>query len=119
MSEMRRYQTRLDLSIEQAALLDAYAALYGKAERSLFARLSVQDFKNGQYDAAISEFERAKERHGKSADERVSTEIAARLYFATAYAAQFIPGAPSEANQEWGRKAVEEFQGVHEIDPET
>jgi hypothetical protein len=40
MSEMRTYQTRLDLSIEQAALLDAYAALYGKAERSLFARLS-------------------------------------------------------------------------------
>jgi hypothetical protein len=40
MSEMRRYQTRLDLSIEQTALLDRYAALYGKAERSLFARLS-------------------------------------------------------------------------------
>lgn len=40
MNEIRTYQTRLDLSIEQAALLDAYAALYGKAERSLFARLS-------------------------------------------------------------------------------
>jgi len=40
MNEMRTYQTRLDLSSEQAALLDAYAALYGKAERSLFARLS-------------------------------------------------------------------------------
>ena len=40
MNEMRTYQTRLALSCEQAALLDAYAALYGKAERSLFARLS-------------------------------------------------------------------------------
>ena len=40
MNEFRTYQTRLDLSSEQAALLDAYAALYGKAERSLFARLS-------------------------------------------------------------------------------
>ena len=39
MNEIRTYQTRLDLSIEQAALLDAYAALYGKAERSLFAGL--------------------------------------------------------------------------------
>ena len=37
---MRTYQTRRALSSEQAALLDAYAALYGKAERSLFARLS-------------------------------------------------------------------------------
>ena len=40
MNEIRTYQTRLALSSEQAALLDAYAALYGKAERSLFARLS-------------------------------------------------------------------------------
>ena len=40
MNEMRTYQTRLALSFEQAALLDGYAALYGKAERSLFARFS-------------------------------------------------------------------------------
>ena len=40
MNEIRTYQTRLDLNCEQAALLDANAALYGKAERSLFARLS-------------------------------------------------------------------------------
>src|SRR6516225_5408586 len=39
MNEIRKYQPRLALSSEQAALLDAYAALYGKAERSLFARL--------------------------------------------------------------------------------
>jgi IS605 OrfB family transposase len=31
------YQTRLDLDAAQAAALDAYAALYAKAERSLFA----------------------------------------------------------------------------------
>ena len=37
MNEIRTYQTRLALSCEQAALLDAYAALYGKAVRSLFA----------------------------------------------------------------------------------
>jgi len=36
MKEIRTYQTRLELSIEQAALLEAYAALYGKVERSLF-----------------------------------------------------------------------------------
>jgi len=33
------YQTRLALDAAQASLLDAYAALYGQAERSLFAAL--------------------------------------------------------------------------------
>ena len=33
------YQTRLRLAPEQAAMLDAYAELYGKVERTLFARL--------------------------------------------------------------------------------
>ena len=33
------YQTRPDPTPEQAAVLDAYAELYGKAERSLFAAI--------------------------------------------------------------------------------
>ena len=71
----------------------------------------VEDFKNGQYDAAISEFQRAKELNPQF--------LNARLYLATAYAVQFIPGAPGEKNQELGRKAVEEFRGVLEIDPQN
>ena len=43
----------------------------------------------------------------------------ARLYLATAYAAQYIPGALSEANQELGRKAVDEFRGVLDLDPQN
>ena len=64
----------------------------------------VQGFRNGQYDAAIAEFQRAKQ-----LDPRLMN---ARLYLATAYVAQYIPGAPSEANQEMGRKSIEEFRGV-------
>ena len=71
----------------------------------------VQDFKNGQYDEAISSFQRA-----KLLDPRLMN---ARLYLATAYASQYIPGAPSELNQELGRKAVEEFRGVLEIDAQN
>jgi hypothetical protein len=37
---MRTWQTRLDLDIGSIASLDAYAALYGQAERSLFAELA-------------------------------------------------------------------------------
>jgi tetratricopeptide (TPR) repeat protein len=71
----------------------------------------VQDFKNGQYDEAIGSFQRA-----KLLDPRLMN---ARLYLATAYASQYIPGAPSESNQELGRKAVEEFRGVLEIDAQN
>jgi tetratricopeptide (TPR) repeat protein len=71
----------------------------------------VQDFKNGQYDDAIAAFQEAKQ-----LDARLMN---ARLYLATAYAAQYIPGGPGEENQELGRKAVEEFRGVLEIDPQN
>ncbi len=37
---MRTWQTRLSLDTGATALLDAYAALYGQAERSLFAELA-------------------------------------------------------------------------------
>lgn len=71
----------------------------------------VENFKNGQYDEAIVAFQRA-----KLLDPRMMN---ARLYLATAYASQYIPGAPSEKNQELGRKAVEEFRGVLDIDPQN
>jgi len=71
----------------------------------------VHAFKNGQYDEAINEFQRA-----KLLDTRLMN---ARLYLATAYAAQYIPGSPSEENQELGRKSVEEFRGVLDIDPQN
>lgn len=71
----------------------------------------VQDFKNGRFDDAIAAFQRAKQ-----LDSRLMN---ARLYLATAYAAKYIPGALGEENQELGRKAVEEFRGVLEIDPQN
>jgi tetratricopeptide (TPR) repeat protein len=71
----------------------------------------VQDFKNGQYGDAIAAFQRAKQ-----FDPGLMN---ARLYLATAYAAQYIPGSLAEENQELGRQAVDEFRGVLEIDPQN
>lgn len=71
----------------------------------------VQDFKNGQYDEAIAEFERAKQ-----LDPQLMN---ARLYLATAYASQYIPGAPSEENVRKGSRAVEEFKGVLILEPQN
>jgi len=69
----------------------------------------VANFKNGQYDAAIEDFKQAKELD--------PSLINARLYLATAYASQYIPGAPSEQNIRLGTQAVNEFKDVLSIAP--
>jgi tetratricopeptide (TPR) repeat protein len=69
----------------------------------------VAAFKNGQYDAAIEDFKQAKD-----LDPGLMN---ARLYLATAYASQYIPGAPSEQNIRLGTQAVNEFKEVLQIDP--
>jgi tetratricopeptide (TPR) repeat protein len=69
----------------------------------------VASFKNGQYDAAIEDF--------KEARDLDPNLLNARLYLATAYASQYIPGAPSEENVRHGQQAIEEFKAVLEKDP--
>jgi tetratricopeptide (TPR) repeat protein len=71
----------------------------------------VQSFKNGQYDVAIEDFKQAKD-----AD---PTLMNARLYLATAYATQYIPGAPSQENMNFGNQAIAEFKEVLEQDPKN
>jgi tetratricopeptide (TPR) repeat protein len=69
----------------------------------------VQSFKNGQYDVAIEDFKQAKDLD--------PTLMNARLYLATAYATQYIPGAPSQENMQFGNQAIREFKEVLEQDP--
>lgn len=69
----------------------------------------VQAYKNGQFDTAIEDFKQAKD-----LDPGL---LNARLYLATAYASQFIPGAPSEENVRKGQQAINEFQQVLAVDP--
>lgn len=66
-------------------------------------------FKNGQYDTAIEFFKQARDLD--------PSLMNARLYLATAYASQYIPGAPSDANMKLGNQAVAEFKDVLNIDP--
>src|SRR5258705_10301768 len=60
--------------------------------------------KNGQYDAAVEDFKQAKDLD--------PSLLNARLYLATAYASQDIPGAPSEQNKNIGRQAIQEFKDI-------
>jgi tetratricopeptide (TPR) repeat protein len=71
----------------------------------------VQAFKNAQYEEATRDFLRAMQ-----LDPRL---LNARLYLATTYASQYIPGAPSEENIRKGRAATEEFRGVLGLDPQN
>jgi tetratricopeptide (TPR) repeat protein len=68
----------------------------------------VAAFKNAQFDTAVEDFKQAKELDPDL--------INARLYLATAYASQYIPGAPSDENLNHGREAVAEYRSVLEKD---
>jgi tetratricopeptide (TPR) repeat protein len=94
-----------------AALLIFVAGLSGcnKLKARDLLNKGVAAFKNGQYDVAIEDF--------KDAKELDPGLMNARLYLATAYASQYIPGAPSEQNMKLGTAAVNEFKEVLDIDP--
>jgi tetratricopeptide (TPR) repeat protein len=64
----------------------------------------VANFRDGHYDAAIENF--------KASKDLDPDLLNARIYLATAYAAQYIPGAPSDENVRIGQQAVAEFQDV-------
>lgn len=68
----------------------------------------VAAFKNAQFDTAVEDFKQA-----KALDPDL---INARLYLATAYASQYIPGAPSDENMRHGQEAVTEYKDVLDKD---
>src|ERR1700741_4414467 len=69
----------------------------------------VAAFKEAQFDRAVENFKEA-----KALDPDLMN---ARLYLATAYASQYIPGAPSEENKRHGDEAIAEYKSVLEKDP--
>jgi tetratricopeptide (TPR) repeat protein len=69
----------------------------------------VQAYKVAQFNTAIEHF--------RQAIELDPSLINARLYLATAYASQYIPGAPSPENTKVGEQAIAEFKKVLEMDP--
>ena len=70
----------------------------------------VQAFKNAQYPEAVEHF--------KTAVELDPTFPTARLYLATAYMSQYIPGAESPENIQMAKAAHDQFQKVLEQEPE-
>jgi len=69
----------------------------------------VQSYKNAKYEEAIEHF--------KNAVALDPSLINARLYLATAYAQQYIPGADSPENNRFAEEAINAFKQVLELHP--
>jgi len=95
------------LSIVAVAALSSTACQQLKARDNL--NKGVQAYKNSKFPEAIAFFQKAVE-----LDPSFKTT---HLYLATAYMAQYIPGAESPENVRMAESAYNEFQNVLKIDP--
>src|SRR5215471_15759389 len=71
----------------------------------------VTSYKNSKYEEAIDHFQKA-----VSFDPSL---INARLYLATAYAQQYIPGADAPDNNKYAEQAIEQYKEVLKRDPKN
>ena len=71
----------------------------------------VQAYKNAKYEQAIDHFQQS-----VTLD---PTLINARLYLATAYAQQYIPGADTPDNNRMGEQAIDQYKQVLQVDPKN
>jgi tetratricopeptide (TPR) repeat protein len=71
----------------------------------------VASYKNARYEQAIDHFQQA-----VSLDPSL---INARLYLATAYAQQYIPGVDAEDNTRMATQAIDQYKSVLEKDPKN
>lgn len=69
----------------------------------------VQAYKSAQFDQAEEDF--------KEAAELDPTLQIARIYLATAYASQFVPGSPAPDNLQFGQEAIAQYKKVLDSDP--
>jgi tetratricopeptide (TPR) repeat protein len=73
--------------------------------------LGVQAYKNARYEEAIQHF--------KQAVDLDPTLLNARLYLATAYAQQYIPGADTPDNNKFAEQAIDQYKTVLGRDPKN
>ncbi len=71
----------------------------------------VQAYKNQKYEEAINKFQ--------TAVQLDPSLINARLYLATAYAQQYVPGSTDPANERNAKQAIQEYENVLQQDPKN
>jgi tetratricopeptide (TPR) repeat protein len=106
---MNRSVRVLALAAVALALLSAAGCNKLKARDQL--NKGVQAYKNAKYEEAIERF--------KNAVQYDPALVNARLYLATAYAQQYIPGADTADNNRNAEQAIEQYQKVLDRDPKN
>src|ERR1700677_4798504 len=105
----RTFQTIFLLSV--LAITVTFGAGCDKLRARDKLNKGVQAYKGGQTDLAIEDFKQAKQYD--------PSLLNARLYLATSYSAQYVPGAPSEENKRKGEQAKQEFLEILQNDPNS
>ncbi len=105
----RKPHTTVLLALVMASIASGAACDKLRARDAL--NKGVQAYKAGQTDAALEDFKRAKE-----LDPNL---LNARLFLATAYSSQYIPGAPSPENLRNGQQAEAEYQEILQKFPDN
>ena len=108
-----RFSRTASQAFAVAALLILAAGVSGcnKLRARDLLNQGVAAFKEAQFDRAVENFKEAKQLDPDL--------LNARLYLATAYASQYIPGAPSEENKRHGEEAIAEYKSVLEKIPDN
>ncbi len=112
-TDASRFATSFRRAVALIALVVLAAGFSGcdKLKARDLLNKGVAAFKNGQYDQAGEFFKQAKDLD--------PSLLNARLYLATSYASQYIPGAPSEQNRNVGKQAIAEFKDILGTNPEN
>ncbi len=101
-------KTTQKLLVILAAALMLFATGCNKLRARDQLNKGVQAYKNAKYELAIDHFQEA-----VSLDPSL---INARLYLATAYAQQYIPGADTPDNNRMAEQAIDQYQQVLQVD---
>lgn len=106
----------MNRSVRVLALVAVALSLFGAVGcNKLRARdqlnKGVQAYKNQKYEDAINKFQKAVELD--------PSLINARLYLATAYAQQYVPGADTKENLLFANQAISEYENVLKQDPKN
>jgi len=104
---MNKYPRILVFMTAMTLLVSATACNKLRARDQL--NRGVQSYKSARYEEAIAHFQ-----HSVDLDPRL---LNARLYLATAYAQQYIPGVDNEDNNHKAEQAIEQFKRVLDVRP--
>ncbi|HTU40663.1 MAG TPA: tetratricopeptide repeat protein, partial [Candidatus Aquilonibacter sp.] len=104
---MNKFIRLLTLAAAALALISAVGCNKLRARDQL--NKGVTAYKNAKYEEAIDDFQ-----HATALDPSL---INAKMYLATAYAQQYIPGADTPDNNKMAEEAIKQYQAVMEMNP--